>query len=65
MHCKDCKHGVAAEHFLGGLACVNPKFKYGYTHDSVPNDAALIENDEGWGWRVGANFGCVLFAPKP
>ena len=27
-------------------------------------DGLMIEDDEGWAWVVGPEFGCVHFAPK-
>lgn len=51
-------------------ACSSPKFVKGYhagfgvpdvgeRWDPVPVDGVLVEDDEGWGFYVGADFGCV------
>lgn len=34
-------------------------FKYNYTPDCV-----LVENDEGWAFLVGPDFGCIHFVEK-
>jgi hypothetical protein len=31
----------------------------------MPKDGLWIENDEGWGWIVGPEFGCVHFQVSP
>jgi hypothetical protein len=54
--CKDCKFRVAE-------SCNNPKHLLGYAHpaDTMAVDGLQIENDEGWGWIIGPEFGCVNF----
>jgi hypothetical protein len=44
-------------------SCSCPKMFFGYNHDhaSIPSDGVLIENDEGWGWRTGPDFGCIHY----
>jgi len=63
MYCKDCKFSTEAG-LPGNLDCTNPKFAIGYGYDTAPDDAAWIEDDEGWAWYVGPNFGCIHFEPK-
>ena len=45
------------------LKCEQPKafLGYGIDPDDVPPDGLLIEDDEGWAWFVGPDFGCVNF----
>ena len=64
--CKDCKHVRPAELYEPDLTCQHPKFLFGYHHDQgdMAPDGLLIEDDEGWGWVVGPEFGCVHFEPK-
>lgn len=46
--------------------CDSPKILEGYGHDpkTSPQDAAIIENDEGWGWATGPDFGCIHHEEK-
>jgi hypothetical protein len=64
-NCKNCKHwiGQKQDHMR---TCEHPKIRTGYHEDpkSITNDGALIEDDEGWGWYVGPDFGCVHFETK-
>ena len=69
-HCKDCKWWRKEEWYHSGTGilktCEHPKVKkgYGWNVDDVPRDGALIENDEGWAWLTGPEFGCVNFEVK-
>lgn len=65
--CKDCKHAVPTDHYGPRLTCKHSKFLLGYYYsiDEFEPDGLLIENDEGWGWVVGPEFGCVHFEHKP
>lgn len=73
MRCKDCKHytSVRARGEREHGKCDNPHFVLSY-HDGfgpnpdrphrdqgVPSDGVLVEPDEGWGFYVGPDFGCV------
>jgi len=60
--CKNCKYWAQYELYHFGN-CSNAKILTGYQYDlnSLPNDSALIEDDEGWAWYVGPEFGCVHF----
>lgn len=59
--------------------CDNPKFLVGYGnrfenyeykaksgeyHSTVAPDGVLVEGDEGWGFEVGKDFGCIHFKDK-
>lgn len=44
-------------------ACACPKNCTGYHVQSVPNDGMLAEDDEGWGFVTGPDFGCVNHEP--
>lgn len=72
-HCKDCKHWDQSPNYdrleSGAGFCVAPKMMrgyslFGYKLDALPEDSALVEDDEGWGIQTGSKFGCVLFEPK-
>lgn len=70
MNCKNCKHFRRISVFQG--SCINNNFKTGYVpkftgydtddcYDNVHPNQILIEDDEGWGFRVGEDFGCIHF----
>jgi len=70
MKCKDCKQFHPIGEFQG--ECTSDNFKAGYgpkftdydtedCYDNVHPNQVLVENDEGWGFRVGKDFGCVHF----
>ena len=65
--CKNCIHSKNQEYWgrsdVGLLTCDHPKIQLGYRAkaDDIPADSVLIENDEGWGWVVGPEFGCIHF----
>ena len=61
--CKDCKHVESGDR-EGDLTCGHPKFVFGYGEELVSPDGLVIEHDEGWGWIVGPEFGCVHFEQK-
>lgn len=76
MKCRTCVHYKpiaasvdSAEHG----ECESPKFVKGYHAAFAPHDydewwqpmspdGVHVENDEGWGFHVGPNFGCVHWA---
>lgn len=73
--CKTCTHYVASDADPGAEhgKCVSPKFVRGYAayfgplapydmHDAVAPDGVMVEDDEGWGFYVGPDFGCVHHA---
>lgn len=57
--CKNCSYFVN-----GTRACNCPKFLYGYNVDPKNKDWIHIEDDEGWGCRVGDDFGCIHWKEK-
>jgi hypothetical protein len=62
MKCKTCKHFVSDDYKMpGSMTCECPKMKKGYciSLSELKPDEVLIENDEGWGWVVGPEFGCI------
>jgi hypothetical protein len=71
--CRDCTHWkpVDSDDYCRSVAgdprfgiCRSPAFSYGYRIYEVRPDAAIIEDDSLWAWRVGENFGCVQFRCK-
>ena len=57
--CKNC------DFYLGDNNCSCKKFELGY-HNSDDflkenKDCVKVENDEGWGFYVGEEFGCIHF----
>lgn len=42
------------------------RWSHGYDREylALPVDGCHVEDDEGWGNMVGAQFGCVLHEPK-
>lgn len=61
--CKTCKYWEEAEEDPSGRlkTCEQPKAKIGYAwvQSEMKDDEVLIENDEGWGWLLGPDFGCI------
>jgi hypothetical protein len=72
--CKDCKYWTptngksyrAKSALLGDCDCA--KFVTGYYDDSEPvpvaRDGVLVEDDEGWGFYTGPEFGCIHWSAK-
>ena len=66
MECKNCKYFSLEGDFSG--TCNNDNFKKGYDYSfekiefnkAEPNQV-IVEFDEGWGFIVGKNFGCIHF----
>ena len=50
----------------GMLDCVSDKFLKGYRIEveDFSSDAVHVENDEGWGFTVGPDFGCIHFRER-
>ena len=78
MNCKDCKHFTKNNDDLSGN-CNNDKFVTGYGNSFVDSgakrengylrcliepDGVMLEDDEGWGFMVGKDFGCIHFEQK-
>jgi len=72
--CKNCKYwdteriAVRATPPQGMGHCENPIIHEGYYYAkyaasdrAIYTSGAIIEDDEGWGWFVAPNFGCVHF----
>ena len=67
--CNSCEHYAPKNEFSGKCSC--KKFVLGYLHyyidydidpykaGSVDLDGVNVEDDEGWGFTVGKNFGCI------
>ena len=55
MKCKTCKYWDTEK------TCGCPKMRTGYGTDlaDLKPDEVLIEDDEGWAWVVGPEFGCI------
>lgn len=65
-YCKNCKYGsdkragydVCPENLK---YCSCPKFRTGYyiRWSEIKIDEVLVEDDEGWAFMVGTEFGCI------
>ena len=55
--CRDCRWHDFEEHRLDGH-CSHEKMISDY-HRKTPIDGIRTEDDEGWGFYVGPDFGCV------
>ena len=67
--CRQCKSWVVITDYHGRdtkyRTCDHSKVQLGYqSRDTIETDGVRIENDEGWGWIVGPEFGCVHFTPR-
>ena len=74
MTCKDCvfftPNGVDS---FGD--CDSPKFFKGYSYGPLSrnpserpdatSDGVIVEDDEGWAFEVGKDFGCIHFEANP
>lgn len=71
--CRTCVHwGNGEAEDLGRYACLSGKFHggYGFTHIhqgdrklKVASDEVIVENDEGWEFQPGPDFGCIHHEP--
>ena len=60
--CKECKFWKKHEDSkLGDCSCDKFKTGYGSSEINIPDDCVLVENDEGWAFYTGKDFGCVHF----
>lgn len=69
MKCSACKHYVQStfDNQSAHGACRSPKFVKGYDGlfgREIPADGVSVESDEGWGFMVGSDFGCIHFERK-
>jgi len=67
LRCSTCRHWITHPDF-GPPArdlrtCNSPKTAKGY-HSELPTGGIIVEDDEGWGIEVSADFGCVNHEPK-
>ncbi len=49
-------------------SCMSEAWKRGYgwpNDEPAPASGILVEDDEGWAFYTGPEFGCVHFEPKP
>lgn len=61
IRCKDCKFYSPT----GRGNCSSEHWKLGYgTIDDWDDSCVSVEDDEGWGFEVGPEFGCVHGAAK-
>ncbi len=56
MTCSKCR-------FWDDWTCISEKWTSGYGTE-CPIDGVLVEDDEGWGFETGPNFGCIHFESK-
>ena len=63
-YCMNCKYFKPIEYRHMGDCTNEVNFSIGYAEPDaqVCISGAVIEGDEGWGWHVGRNFGCIHFA---
>lgn len=71
MNCKDCKHSAKDDDYSLEtvdkkplLVCLSDRWKQGYRIAPIADGEVLVENDEGWAFRVSQMFGCVHFEPR-
>ncbi len=64
MLCKNCKYFKVDQDYDPWGDCINPKFATGYNVaiKELDLDQVLIEDDEGWAFNVGPEFGCIHYA---
>ena len=55
--CKSCLYSEPAND-ANRLRCVHDKFVLVSRAGNPPSDGVVVEVDEGWGFRVGPDFGC-------
>ena len=66
--CKDCGYwkrcsntDYHGDFHLGECVCDKFSQGYGINPEKVPKDGVLVENDEGWAFYTGEEFGCKHF----
>jgi len=62
-YCMNCKYFKPVAYKQMGDCTNKANFYIGYGEPDpqVVLSGAVIEGDEGWGWHVGRNFGCIHF----
>ena len=67
MKCKNCKHSQKhsySDTSVAGMLFCNHKLleaTYATPDSDVAARGLVAENDEGWGFMVGPDFGCIHF----
>lgn len=59
--CKACGFWASVDGRIGN--CGRWMTGYHVRSEEIPDNEVLVEDDEGWGARMGRDFGCVLFEP--
>jgi hypothetical protein len=62
MLCKTCKYFSSTDSSDASWGnCICPKFATGYNTNptDLDKDQMLVEDDEGWSFIVGPEFGCI------
>ena len=63
MRCVNCKFYSSNDEIHGD--CSNDNFFIGYGNafigEYIKDNGVQVEGDEGWGFMVGKNFGCIHF----
>lgn len=66
-----CRHSTPDVNYArwqpsGYLVCLQPSWIAGYDvrQEELPPDGVHVENDEGWAFRVGPDFGCIHFEKR-
>jgi hypothetical protein len=64
--CKNCVYWDSENKRRYHSSCDCPKFVPGYhvEDEELTDDSVHVEDDEGWAFRTGENFGCVHFKKK-
>ncbi len=64
--CATCLDWVPPTHDLNLGECDSQKWKRGYhiRWEDVAPDEVLVEDDEGWAFHPGPEFGCIHHKPK-
>ena len=64
--CSHPEHSLEAFTCGKHRSCGCPEFRLGYHYrdNSLADDSAHVENDEGWGFTTGPLFGCVHFVRR-
>jgi hypothetical protein len=68
MRCATCKHYTPnVNGHLGSCARWrggDGSDGYGWVPKEIPINGVVVETDEGWGARMGPEFGCVLWMTR-
>jgi hypothetical protein len=67
VHCRDCAFWTVpstgeeyGRQMIGFGSCVNPHFHITYDlRENTPTTDVWVEDDEGWGFQTGGDFGCI------